>query len=214
MKVSIIGTHFSENARRSLMMMYSYQTLFETAPNAEIIIVDNGGNERDSEWLLSQTEAGNIACYVRNRHNMHLGYARNQALKLTTGDYIVVTDNDIEFKQKWLEVCVTWLEKNPGKYLATPLMADPMNHIRDDRWVGEQGGWRLNTRAGSNCFVMRRSDFEALGDFPIHEKTGCKWVDNYVRQGYAMAVCPKPYAVDMGFRQGANWSHAIEHHEL
>lgn len=195
-------------------MKASYNSLFFTADWAEIIVIDNGESEEDSKWLLEKVHEKKIACYIRNRQNMHFAYARNQGLKLATGDYIVIADNDIFYTPEWLQICVDFLAKNPGKYLATPLIADPMNAIRPDRWAGEVGAWKLNYRAGSNCFVMRRSDFEVLGEFDIHRIAGSKFTDRCVRMGYTMAVMPRPRAFDMGLRQGYNLNEEIPNKTL
>lgn len=190
-------------------MRASYGSLFKTAPEAEIIVVDNGGSLEDSQWLLEKAHEGVIACYIRNRHNMHFYYGRNQGLKLATGEYIVIADNDIFYTPEWLEICVEFLAKNPGKHFATPLIADPMNAIRPERWAGEIGAWKLNYRAGSNCFVMRRSDYEVVGNFDQHRIAGSKFTDHCVRLGYTMAIMPRPRAFDMGLRQGYNLNEEI-----
>lgn len=198
------------NGSRSDTMRASYNSLFFTAPNAEIIVIDNGENLEDSEWLLKQAHEGKIACYIRNRKNMHFGYGRNQGLKLASGEFIVIADNDIFYTPSWMEICMDFLAKNKGKFLATPLIADPMNATRPDRWAGEVGAWKLNYRAGSNCFMMRRKDFEELGFFEIHPIAGSKFTDKCVRSGYTMAVMPRPRAFDMGLRQGYNFNDPIE----
>lgn len=179
----------------------------------EIIVVDNGDTRTDSDHLLQDVCQGNIACYIRNRKNMYFGYARNQALKLSSGEYIVISDNDILYKEGWLEECIAFLREHEGKYLATPLRPDPMNN-RKARWVGEVDGWKLNSRAGSNCWVMRRSDFEKIGYFDHHRIAGSKYVDRYVRMGYAMACMPEPKAEDLGFRKGYNFNLPPPHDEL
>ncbi len=189
-------------------------SLIATAPNAEIFVIDNGGSLEDSRWLLERNESGEIACYIRNRKNMSFHYARNQAMKICTGDYIAISDNDILYKEGWLEDCIGFLERNPGNYLATSIPADPMNAIRLVRWKGEVDGWRLNYRAGSNSFVMRRSDFEKIGFFEAIKVSGSKYVDRYNRLGYTMAINPEQKAYDMGFRNGYNVYEEIKHRDL
>lgn len=214
-KISIISTHWAMNEGRSDTMRASYNSLFfTTPPETEIIIIDNGESLEDSKWLLEKTHEGKIATYIRNRKNMHFGFGRNQGLKLASGDYIVIADNDIFYTPGWLEICVDFLERNPGKHLATPLIPDTMNATRDDRWAGAIGAWKLNYRAGSNCFVMRRKDFEEIGFFDIHRIAGSKFTDRYIRKGYLMAVIPRPRAFDMGFRQGYNLKEPIPHKTL
>lgn len=198
---------------RSSVMRHSLTSLFRslTTDSSEVFVVDNGGSLKDSEWLLNHTEVGNIACYIRNRKNMHFWYARNQALKLATGDYIVIADNDIVYMPGWMEECVAYLERNPGKIMATPIAPDWINRVRPVRFAGEQDGWQLNYRAGSNVFMMTRKQFEDIGFFDQHRISGSKYTDRYVRKGYVMALMPVPKAFDLGFRKGYNLNSDLEH---
>lgn len=206
MTLSIIVTHWAQDMERTTLMTESIFSLIKTTEhlNPEIIVVDNGPAIGDSEWLLNLTNEEKIACYIRNRKNMGFGYARNQALALATGDYIVIADNDIVYEDGWLDDCLAFLTSHEGMYLATPLAADPMNR-RDVRWVGELDGWFLNTRAGSNCFVGSREAFNTIGKFGVDSKAGSKWTDASVRKGYVMAVPQVPKATDKGFRKGFNF---------
>lgn len=214
-KVSIIVTHYSSDEDRSFMLFESIMSLIKTAPNAEIIVVDNGGSEDDSRLLLKLNEQGKIACYIRNRKNLNYWGARNQALKICTGDYIVISDDDIKYEPGWLEECLEWLKRNEGKYLCSPLPPDPMNKNRDIRWAGEQDGWRLNYRAGSNSFLMSRESFEDIGFFLQDRRSGSLWTDAFCNKGYTMAMMPEPKALDLGFRKGFNFKEPIEiHNEL
>lgn len=213
-KVSVIYTHWGMDEKRCAKMRASLYSLIVTAPEAEIIVVDNGGSFEDSKWLLSLAEKGQIACYVRNRKNMHFGYARNQGLKLASGDYLVICDNDIIFSDKWVDECVEFLEKHDGKYIATPIACDPMNATRAVRWVGEVDGWKLNTRAGSNVFMLRRKDFETIGFFDLHRIAGSLYCDRFCRLGYVVAIMPVHKAVDSGFREGYNFKEDIPNKTL
>lgn len=214
-KVSIVFTHWAQNQLRSDLMRKSMESLLETTQgqDVEIIVVDNGGNIDDSWYLLNLCDHKEIASYTRYRENMHFAYARNDALVRATGDYIVVSDNDILFSKGWLEECVGFLVKHPGKYLATPIAPDPMNS-KPTRWVGEVDGWKLNTRAGSNIFVLRREDFEEIGYFDIHRIAGSLWCDRFCKLGYKVAVMPKPKALDLALRNGYNLKEDIKNKSL
>lgn len=208
--VSIVYTHWAENTERSQIMRESFASLLRTAPEAEIIVCDNGGSYDDSRFLMCLCDKGLVASYTRFRKNMHFYYARNDALRRASRDFIAVSDNDILFEAGWLEECVGWLEKTPGKYLATPIAPDPMNAARAVRWAGEANGWRLNYRAGSNIWVMRRSSFEEIGPFDAHRVSGSKWCDRYGRLGYTVGVMPIPKAKDLAFRKGYNFALATD----
>ena len=210
---SIIWSSWSMNEERRGVLRKSLESLIETAKDTEIFIVDNGEDLEDSKWFLEKTHNKEIACYIRNRHNLHFGMARNQGLKMATGEYIVISDNDIIFEDGWLEECIEFLEKHEGKYLATPMNVDRA-HTHPKYFQGECDGWKLNMRAGSNIFVMRRSDFEQIGYFRIHRIAGTKFTDTYVKMGYLMACMPEPKCSDMGFTRGYDLGKEIEHLEL
>ncbi len=169
----------------------------------EILVADNGGNLADSQWLLELTETKRIAAYMRFRENMHFAYARNQLMRVATKDYIAIVDNDIIFDKGWWQEIVAYLSKHE-KVTATPLVPD-MAHRTGKFWVGELGGWQLNSRAGSSCFVMTRKCFDEVGYFPLHNVAGSKYADTLTRAGYRMAIMPQCKAVDVGERRGYDW---------
>ena len=214
-KISIIVIHWAMDEFRSRLMRDSIFSLIKTTEhlNPEIIVVDNGDNKEDSRFLLDLTESGKIASYIRNRKNVYFGFARNQAIYFSSGDYLVIADNDIIYENSWLDECVEFLDKNEGKYFTTPLLTDPMNR-RSIRWRGEVYGWKLNERAGSNCTVARKKDFLEVGYYENHRIAGSKWTDAYLRKGYLMACMPQPKAKDVGFRKGYNFNKEIENLSL
>lgn len=206
--VSIIVTTWSMDEKRSAVMRKSLDTLFETVKDlpVEVLVVDNGGNTADSEHLLTLTEQGKINVYIRNHLNMSFGYGRTQALRLCNGDYIAVCDNDIEYTPGWLEKCISILDKYPDrKIYATPIYN--VAHWLPRFWSGEKltldgEEIRLNSRAGSNCFVIRRKDAEVIGEFLVHRVAGTKWTEEAIEKGYLAAVLPYGMVSDMGFREG------------
>src|SRR3990167_1404439 len=210
---SIVLTHWSDTDARSSFMRKSLESLkmYTTAPY-ELIVIDNGERKEDSKFLLDLTDKGDINTYIRNHNNMHFGFARNQGLRICNGDYIVICDNDIIFNPKWLETCLAVLDQNPDKKIyATPIYN--VAHWRPKYWQGEVKAngktYRLNMRAGSNCWVTRREDFELIGDFIIHRVAGTKWTNRAVGLGYLAAVTPDIMVNDFGFRRGYNLNASI-----
>jgi glycosyltransferase involved in cell wall biosynthesis len=174
----------------------------------ELIMVDNGGNIEDSKFLLDLTDKGDINTYIRNHNNMHFGFGRNQGLRVCNGDYIAICDDDIIFNPGWLEACLEVLEAYPDrKIYATPIYN--VAHWRPKYWSPEilnvKGQlYRLNRRAGSNCWVMKRENFEEVGDFWVHRVAGTKWTNRAGALGYWAAVTPNIMVNDFGFRLGYN----------
>lgn len=211
---SVIMTHWAMNKERSEIMRQSVSSLIKTAPNIEIIIVDNGGSLEDSQWFLEKTDKGEIACYIRNRHNMSFGYARNQGLKLCSGEYIVISDNDIFFEDGWLEECLKVFEEYPDEKIIVSHLDYPTGMLKERYDRGYLGKYKLNMRAGSNCFMMKRNTFEEMGYFEIHKIAGTKFTDKLVRNGYLTAVISTGKVVDMACRKGYDLNKEIEHLEL
>lgn len=206
---SIIITHWgADDNRKSFLRKCLGSLAGSTKFPFELIVVDNGGTKDDSKYLLELTKKGFINTYVRNSRNQHFSFARNQALRIANGDYLAICDNDIIFNPDWLETCVAILDKYPDKKIwATPIYN--VAHWRPKYWSQEtlelDGRMiRMNRRAGSNCWVMRRSDFEEVGDFMIHRVAGTKWTDRANRLGYWGAVTPDIMVNDFGFRKGYN----------
>ena len=211
---SIIITHYGSTPERSEIMRKSLDSLFSTLDYpSEVIVVDNGNVLEDSRHLLDLTTQGKIQHYVRNTDNLHFGYARNQGIKLADGDFICICDNDILYKPGWLSSCINILEAYPDKKIyATPIYN--VTHWTSKFWGGEQLEldskiYRLNSRAGSNCFVVRRNDLKIIGGFRSHRIAGTKWTENAIALGYMAAVCPSLMITDMGFRNGYNFKELI-----
>lgn len=207
---SIIITHWAMNDERSTVMIKSLTSLVQTIKYPyELIVVDNGGSEEDSQFLTEMTNKGHISTYIKNSNNRHFGYARNQGIAMAQGDYIAIIDNDILHKKDWLTRCVEILEKFPEeKIYATPIdypqdaLYDGKVRYRVEEREIDGEKCSLNMRAGSNCFVIRYKDLMDIGKFAIHRIAGTKWTDNAVKKKYNAIVLSKGYVEDMGFRNG------------
>lgn len=214
---SIIITHWGQNGFRSDLLRICILSVIETTKHlpVEIIVVDNGENLDDSGFLLGLAHTKKIQHYVRNADNLYFGYARNLGLDIAVGEYVVISDNDIEYKHGWLDKCLKFLKEFPGKrYAITPLKAD-RQHRNNKYWAGteefEGEQLLLNLRAGSNSWVMRRDRFDEIGKFRNHHIAGSHWADKFVNTGYRMATMERePLAKDLGFKKGYDiWMKAI-----
>lgn len=206
--VSIILSHWGQHEERSQAMRKCLTSLIETTKHlpVEIIIGDNGGNESDSEFLFNLVKEKKIQHYFKNSENLYFGFCRNVGFDISAGDYVVFSDNDIEYKPGWLEWCVNVLTCIQGKYLVTPLRTD-RQHRQEKYWCGtvflEQEELLLNWRAGSNCWMMKREDFDVMGRFRNHPIAGTHWTNACSTHGYKMITKEKnSLAVDIGFKKG------------
>lgn len=212
---SIIITSFISNELRAKMFRTSMESLLRTTRDlpVEIIVVDNGGDTNISDWLQFLTLTKEINCYVFNSENQHFGLARNQGIAMAKGEYVVIADNDIYYEPGWLEKCISILEEYAyEKIYATPIQYPTSKMVgRYDKGVLSLQGenYRLNMRAGSNCFVIRKKDLDIIGGFEAHRIAGSKWTDRATRLGYFAAVTPVNMVKDLGLRQGYDLRQAI-----
>lgn len=198
----------SNPIKRSELIRITLESLFKnTDYPAEIIVVDNGGNPDDTDYFLEKVREGKINTLVRFKNNMHFAHAWNTGAKIATGRFLSFVCNDIEFGPKWLSTCIALLEKyKERKLIATPFIS--YDKKRNTFEVTDDA--RFNNRSGSNCNVMRREDFEILGEWPVHKKGGTLWYNNLFRQGYRTVAPATDLALDRGWRMGVNFSIPIE----
>lgn len=217
--VSIILCHYSkiddfgETAagknppKRSDLIRTSVQSILDhTNYPAELIVMDNGGNPDDSEYLLSKAREGKLT-HVRFPQNMHFAFAWNRGAKLATGDYLSFICNDIEVGPDWMTECIRLLKERPGeKIISTPFITYDKRRMNTVLPNGD----RLNPRAGSNCLVIRREDFYKIGEWPHHRIGGTLWYNTLKSKGYMTIAPPKDLAGDRGWRHGLNFDIPIE----
>lgn len=210
--VSIIFVHWSQNEERSALAKASLKSLQATIHTpAEIIVVDNGNNLDDSKFFLLECQRKNIALYIRNADNLHFSYARNQAMPEVTGKWVAIVDNDIIYKDHWLELGIKCITHFPDKKLIASPINYPYVHHRDPRWRHGQlevkgRHFNLTERAGSNCMIMKRETFDEMGKFELNKKSGCFYTDKLVEKGYLVITPAINWAFDAGLRRGFNFT--------
>lgn len=218
--VSMIITHYGKaddfgeakvggltHTRGSMMKMCIESIRDNTDYPTELIVIDNGGNLEDSQWLLQKTEEGVINTYIRNKNNMHFGWARNQGIKLATSEYICISDNDILYKPNWLSKTIKPLLLYPEQpWLATPFLTQDKSKGKNPRGTQEIGGeiYRLNSMAGSNSMILTKKQYYDIEPFTTHHITGSHWHRRMNKKGYLMIIPPENYAEHMAFHHGYN----------
>jgi glycosyltransferase involved in cell wall biosynthesis len=195
---------------RSEMMRESLESLVEnTIYPHELIVVDNGSPKDDTDYFVELTRKGKINTLIRNKNNMHFAFARNQALALATGDYICISDNDIKYTTGWLTWAVDILGKYPDrKLIATPHITPEKDNQKYMR--GELDGNRLNSLAGSNCFVCTRQTMEDIGLFKHHQVGGTYWHRSMNKKGYVVVAPPKDIVSHISHKGGYNMYEEIK----
>lgn len=206
---SVIITHFSQKDPtiiddRGKSFKKCLESLQKTDYPIEVIVIDNGGNPDDSDYLLEETRNGHITHYIRNHTNLHFSYGWNMGARIATGDYLVFTCNDILFKPNWLNECVKLLDKyKDRKLIATPYISP--DKLRPAYQRGETEDARFNSMAGSNCIILKPEAFKEIGEFPNHRIGGTFWHRRMVKMGYEVVVPKVDLVSHLHYRDGVVW---------
>ena len=88
----------------------------------EWIMVDNGstdGSQQLVETLLPQ------ASLIQNYHNEGVARARNQGIKASTGQYVLLLDDDTQVLPNTIDTLCEYLDKQPQCAMVAPQLLNP-----------------------------------------------------------------------------------------
>jgi len=128
----------------------------------ELIIVDNGSNDGSVQYIQNFKKNRPEIKLICNTENKGFSIANNQGIRIATGKYILLLNNDILVKgNNWLEPMINFLENNPLAGIVGPRcgkLDKAMTFIEHylPNYVGPVDyveGW---------CFLMRKSLAEKI----------------------------------------------------
>ncbi|MCD4653746.1 glycosyltransferase family 2 protein [bacterium] len=102
--------------------------LRQTAPEYEIIVVDNGSEDGTAKWLIA--EYSGVRC-IRLRENMGFCGAVNRGIKAAGRNDVILLNNDTEVCAGWLNALATAVTDHPGFHLfaSRVIMAESPHRI-------------------------------------------------------------------------------------
>ena len=75
-----------------------------TAPDWDLIVVDNGSTDGTAEYLAGLQDGGRVpVTIVRNERNLGYPAAINQGLQVARGEHLVLLNNDTVVTEGWLD---------------------------------------------------------------------------------------------------------------
>lgn len=94
------------------------ENVFEqTYKNVEIIVVDDGSTEPETQHILNKITNPSIKVYFKG--NGGVASARNYGIKRSKGQYILTLDADDRFKPEFIEKALHILKSNPSVGMVT-----------------------------------------------------------------------------------------------
>lgn len=153
-------------------------------PNYEVVVVDNLSSDETAEYLRQMAAIHNNLKILLNNENYGFAKANNQGIEISTGEYLVLLNNDTIVPQGWLSRLLSHLrDSNIG--MVGPLTNFVGNEAKIDvpyrTWAEMESFaadlvWERNEQIADIhmlamfCVAMRRDVFEKIG--PLDEQFG------------------------------------------
>ncbi len=151
-------------------------------PNLELILIDNNSNK------VPKIPKDPRITFIQNKSNIGLPQAWNQALKIVTGDYVLILNPDTRLPKDFFEKSILLLKNDPKIGVMGPKLIDPdgtpqgsvsheikiINAIREF-WFGQKGTFEkyiptenhpleVDTVSGA-CMFIPKSVIQKIGLF-------------------------------------------------
>lgn len=179
MKVSIIIPSYNEAA--TLSQVVAKVLSLKTSHLIEVIIVDDGSTDRTSDILKKLSKNKNLKI-ITNKLNLGKGASIKKALKLATGQVVVIQDADLEYDPKDILLILEKFKDRKVEvvYGSRVLKKNPISH-----WTFNLGG-RLLTQITNLLYRINITD-EATGYKAFRKKVVTKI--NFKSKGFEF--CPE-----------------------
>lgn len=125
--------------------------------NYELIFIDNGCTDGTSQYVKNRVPSAMI---IRNEENLGVPKARNQGIRASTCDYLVIMDNDVFVKKGWLDDLFNGLKSEGADIsgLEAWLLGASHSPVKMCATRGE-----IFSYLGGACCLFKRKVFESVG---------------------------------------------------
>ena len=165
--------------------------------NLEVIVVDNASSDGTPAYLESLAQEHLNLRIVLNAENLGFAAGNNVGLKVATGDFLILLNNDTVVTQGWILTLLRYFQSNPNLGLLGPVTNNIGNEARIEitysliedmskeaqRYtLAHMGKIYPMRNAAFFCVMMSRSTYERCG--PISEDYGRGFFedDDYCRK--------------------------------
>jgi glycosyltransferase involved in cell wall biosynthesis len=154
--------------------------LNQTHKNWECIVVDNGSTDNTAEEVKKFTEKDTRFIYVKTAQN-GVSFARNKAVELSKGTFILPLDADDKIAPTYLELAEKVLRTKPEVKLV---------YARAELFGASSGEWQLPAYSFRDLLIensvfcsalFRKTDFQETGGYNENMKAGFEDWDFWIK---------------------------------
>lgn len=141
-------------------------SIINTVPDCKLIIYDNYSTDETYGWFRSGEGRKNRADeMILSDNNGGWGSAVNDALRFAKTEYILLSNNDVEYKPDWYETCLKLYDKYP-KIGVLGVWKHKAHGVRQDL-----GDMLIKDDMPGVGWLMKKSIMDIIG--PIAEHGPC-----------------------------------------
>ncbi|MBB1492199.1 glycosyltransferase [Paracoccus sp. MC1854] len=180
-KLSVIVLHYGTDTDMTLATLHALLGRGEVYPNLEVVLVDNGSPPQVREVLRDRAGQDDRILLVENGENLGFARGNNRGIAASSGEYVLLLNNDTFLAPGALLAMVRHLQRNPVIGIVGPMTnnignearvevayADMDQMIRAARVLatGHRGAWTPLHVCAYFCAMFRRADLDRLGHLP------------------------------------------------
>ena len=120
----------------------------------EIVLVDSGSVDGTREYLDDLAAAHDHVIVIHNERNLGFPHACNQGIEASSGAYVCLLNNDVEFAPGWLERLVRGMERNHAHAAGPRILWLKMDGRFGHRRIPYIEGW---------CLLIKRELIDLIG---------------------------------------------------
>lgn len=190
-KVSIITLCFNQLENSTKLFIESLYK-FTDPELFELIIVNNNSTDGTFEYLENIKEAYNNIKIIHNDKNLGYAGGNNQGLKIASGEYLFLLNNDLLFTPNWLQNMIKILDKNKKIGILAPMtnfcglekqLVKNAKSLTVENYINlynqeikADNTYSYNDKIIFFCCGMRRDIFEKVGF--LDENFGMAWFED------------------------------------
>jgi GT2 family glycosyltransferase len=171
----VVVTHSNATLCRACLAALARNSAW---PNLEIVVVDNGSSDETRPMLESLAKRDGRIRLILNRENHGFSTAANQGIRASSGEFVVLLNDDAAVGPGWLSRLVARFESNERFGLVCPVTNETNNLARvpvnyttfvemerfaEGRAFDYRGAWRETEMISLFCALTRRSILESVG---------------------------------------------------